>query len=672
MPLVVHPDTMVLDAISQMAATQSSYVLVAAETGALVGILTQSDIVRLIAAGAALAQLPLRGVMQQPVRTLPESALVVTGRTDITTILGRFEVANIRHLPVLDGADRLVGLLTQSAVSAILSQDNVGTLSDISGIKQAEIALEKSRQKYYCLIQSVNGIVWEYDRKTELFPFVSDKAEALLGYPVEAWLTEPGFWKNHIYAADRAEVERRFDEAIQLKISCEVEYRMVAADGRLIWLYDISSPNFDEQGNPTTAIGVLIDIRDRKEYEQRLERSNAELLQATHLKDAFLANMSHELRTPLNAILGMTECLQEDVFGETNPRQKKAIVNIERSGQHLLALISDILEVSKIAAGKLELEMTAVSVAHLCASSLAFVKQQAFAKKIQLTTDINPDLGEIQVDERRMRQVLINLLNNAVKFTPDRGCITLKVRRSAVGFDFSVIDTGIGIAPADQLKLFQPFVQIDSSLNRQYEGTGLGLALVNQIVQLHRGSVNVISAVGQGSCFTVQLPDLAGMADLNMADLTNALLHDDQPPDLSSGLVEPTVIAPAVLDAPLILLADDHQGNLETLSDYLEVHGYRLVLARDGHEAIALAQMHLPAMIVMDIQMPGVDGLSAIQTIRQDLQLVQVPIVALTALALDGDREKCLQAGANEYLTKPVKLKQLLTIVQQLLECQGK
>ena len=238
-----------------------------------------------------------------------------------------------------------------------------------------------------------------------------------------------------------------------------------------------------------------------------LEQSNLELLQATKLKDEFLATVSHELRTPINAILGMSECLQEEIFGAINPQQEQALETIQFSGQHLLDVINDILDASTLATGKLELTIAPVAITELCAASLAAVKQQAIQKQIQLTATCSPELGALQVDECRMRQVLVNLLTNAIKFTPSGGRVSLAGRlESHAWMQFSVSDTGIGIAPADHSKLFQSFMQLDSDLNRQYEGTGLGLALVKQIVELHSGSVSLASQLGEGSCFTVRLP----------------------------------------------------------------------------------------------------------------------------------------------------------------------
>ncbi len=404
------------------------------------------------------------------------------------------------------------------------------------------------------------------------------------------------------------------------------------------------------------------------ESNHQLGISNEELARATRLKDEFLANMSHELRTPLNAILGMTEGLQDGVFGKINEAQLRALQTIDHSGNHLLELINDILDVAKIESGQLELEYVPISVSVLCHSSLAFIKHQALKKSIQLELKLPSRLPDLLVDERRVRQVLINLLNNAVKFTPESGHITLEITRLSPHLSpnpvseqhflrLAVTDTGIGIAPEHLPKLFQPFVQIDSALNRQYTGTGLGLALVKRIVELHEGSVSVISELGVGSCFAIDLPCAPDIA-----------LSPEK--KISNQEVTQTLDAALGTKQPLILLAEDNEANISTISGYLEAKGYRILLARHGEAAIELARTQQPDLMLMDIQMPGMDGLEAIERIRSDPNLVNIPIIALTALAMTGDREHCLAAGANDYLAKPVKLKQLAATIQLFLTMQ--
>jgi signal transduction histidine kinase/ActR/RegA family two-component response regulator len=430
-------------------------------------------------------------------------------------------------------------------------------------------------------------------------------------------------------------------------------------------------------------------LRDRN---QQLAISNQELARATRLKDEFLASMSHELRTPLNAILGMSEALQELNFGPLNDRQQKSISTIEKSGKHLLALINDILDLSKIEANKFDLELSDVSIETLCKNSLLFIKELAHKKQINLKTQLPEYLKQlhIRVDDRRCRQVLINLLSNAVKFTPEGGSIVLDVRieecdrgedwgMGSVGdggleiapgsqrrIAFSIVDTGIGIAPENIGKLFQSFVQIDSSLSRQYAGTGLGLALVKRIVELHGGAVSVESIVGRGSCFRVLLP-FDPSVEIVVPPSLLPLVYPLTPNPEDTTIVKPKA---------LILVVEDNEANMETITGYLSSRGYRLVEAVNGQEAITLLSkcsqdgpdINCPQIILMDIQMPGMDGFEAIRQIRQIPACATIQIVALTALAMSTDRQKCLDAGANEYVSKPVKLGQLVAMIEKLLK----
>jgi len=249
-------------------------------------------------------------------------------------------------------------------------------------------------------------------------------------------------------------------------------------------------------------------IKRQNSLLEQLKLTNNHLIESNRLKDSFLANMSHELRTPLNAILGLNEGLQEEIFGELNEKQLSVLQTIEHSSNHLLNLINDILDLAKIESEQIKLDYKSTSISLLCETSLPFVSQQALQKRIQINCILDDELPELLIDERRILQVLINLLNNAVKFTPEGGNITLEVRNQESNscILFSITDTGIGISPENIKKLFQPFIQIDGSLNRQYEGTGLGLALAKRIVELHNGKIGLTSTLGVGSCFTIELP----------------------------------------------------------------------------------------------------------------------------------------------------------------------
>lgn len=442
-------------------------------------------------------------------------------------------------------------------------------------------------------------------------------------------------------------------------------------------------PIRDTNGEVTGAAGVALDVTERKQAEKELQILNAELEQrvmerteqlgqmnaelehANRAKDEFLANMSHELRTPLNSILGLSESLQEQRRGSLNESQQNSLRIIEASGRHLLELINDILDLSKIEAGKFDFYPESFSIDDLCRSSLAFIKTQAAKKSITVTYANESATTKIFADSRRLKQILVNLLTNAVKFTPEKGHVTLQVKSNTEKslIQFSVIDTGIGISERDMRKLFQPFVQVESSLNRHHEGTGLGLALVQKLTDLHGGSVEVESEIGKGSRFTIYLPcDREPYNEESVKHQPQKALEVSQHSDTMK------VSSEATAHQRLILLAEDNMANIITIGEYLESYNYNVVIAHDGLEALAKTAECNPDLILMDVQMPAMNGLEAIAHLRSDPRFVSTPIIALTALAMPGDRERCLQVGANEYLSKPVSLKMLLKTIESLLD----
>jgi PAS domain S-box-containing protein len=443
-----------------------------------------------------------------------------------------------------------------------------------------------------------------------------------------------------------------------------------------------------------------------------LQMANEELARASRAKDEFLATMSHELRTPLNAILGLSEAMLQEVYGPVAEQQARSLQILHESGGHLMELINDILDLSRTEAGKLELQVRPVDVEAACRASMQMITQSAAKRRIEIRAQYDERVKVIQADPRRFKQILVNLLSNAVKFTPEGGVIGLNVTGSTQQkmAEFAVWDSGIGIDETDAQRLFQPFVQLDSSLSRQYEGSGLGLALVRRLAELHGGRVALSSQPGQGSRFTVSLPwwpaaeaeegalPVRGQETVPLSvTRSGADAHLIEGEDeRCGGVVSPSLplpalgadsparnqgagnsdwpaaaSAPGAAAAPLLLLADDNATSIAAMADYLEYVGYRVALARNGQEACTLSQQLGPDLILMDVQMPGMDGLEAIRQIRSGGAMAAVPIIALTALAMPGDRERILASGASAYLSKPVSLRELAETTAALLRNRG-
>ncbi len=560
-----------------------------------------------------------------------------------------------------------------------------------------------------------------------------------------------------------------------------------ARDGRLVDVSLSISPIKDKAGQIVAASTIARDITARKRAEQeilqlnrdlerrvdertaRLQLANLELARAARMKDEFLASMSHELRTPLTGILGLSESMQMDTYGHLDEKQSRIMKLIEESGRHLLDLINDILDLSKIEAGKFDLQLDTVALAGICQASLQMTRSMAQKKRQRTSFTIDPPEIVMRLDVRRLKQILVNLLSNAVKFTPEGGSLGVEVRGSQAEkmVSITVWDTGIGIAPEDLPRLFQVFVQLDSKLSRQYAGTGLGLALVKRLTELQGGRVEVQSTPGQGSRFTIRLPwQLAPAAPAAQPDAISATSmtfdEDDARAELLTGYLknlgydnrhQPVALGAVELAAefkpdfvlvnldlpdknglqllkelkqdtrtrripvllmspedkraevlaqgadgflrvpftladvraevgrdasraagrptpvPCVLMADDDPVVLEALTDYLSSHGLNVSTVQNGSELLAVLEKLRPDILLVDMQMPGISGLDILQRIRahSDARIARLPMIAVTAMAMSGDRERILAAGANEYISKPVRLNLLLNTIRGLL-----
>jgi len=387
---------------------------------------------------------------------------------------------------------------------------------------------------------------------------------------------------------------------------------------------------------------------------RKLEESNVQLQTTNRMKSQFLANMSHELRTPLNAIIGFSELLVADDRRALDPEQHEYLRDILSSGRHLLGLINDLLDLSKIEAGKMQLNYEPFHIEDVIESALVMIKPVAAGKRIEVSMSIEAELPALSADPAKVQQILHNLLSNAVKFTPEDGQVGVEARLEDGAMAVTISDTGIGIAEEDREKIFSEFLQLDGSYARKYQGTGLGLALVKRFVELHSGRVRLESAPGRGSRFTFVLP------------LHESLAEPAGPADpvLADGAAAQDVCEPTASSARTILVVEDNPLNAKLVRRVLQDRGHRIVEARSGLEAMEKARAARPDLILMDLQLPDMDGLDATRSLKADPLTRLIPTVALTAHAMKGDDERARHAGCCGYIAKPIDIASFPAMVE--------
>jgi signal transduction histidine kinase/DNA-binding response OmpR family regulator len=372
---------------------------------------------------------------------------------------------------------------------------------------------------------------------------------------------------------------------------------------------------------------------------RELEEKTEQLEVASRHKSEFLASMSHELRTPLNAVIGFSDVLLERMFGELNPRQEEYVRDIRNSGHHLLELINDILDLSKVEAGRMELDLGAVSIPDLLAEGIAMVRERADHHAISINLDVAAEVGIVFADELRLRQVILNLLTNAVKFTPDQGSVAVTARLVGDDAHVSVCDTGIGIAEAEQEEIFEAFQRGGRAARTSAEGTGLGLTLSRRIVDLHGGRLWMHSTLGVGSTFCFSIP---------------------LPPSSATRVAEPdaaSAVIAAIERGGRVLVVEDDRRSADLFRVYLEGVGYAVSVARDGDEGLELARRLNPRAVILDILLPGLSGWELLARLKGDPTTAAIPVVITSML---DDRGAGYALGASGYLVKPVGRDELL------------
>jgi len=582
---------------------------------------------------------------------------------DPTVAHAEGEVRYYASVPLRAIADGSLGVLAvmDTRPRAVTSAELMASLESLAAlavqqfellaqVKETERALEQreqdlaqERQRWRLAVEANTGGLIDFD-EVKGSCYFSPRWKHLLGYGEDEIPSLRDEWLTRIHPADIARVEALLEAPLQGDESqYSVEYRMRHRDGRWLWIHTRLKAIWDEAGHLLRLIGVNTDVTAAKESELRLIEAKEVAEAASRSKGDFLAIMSHEIRTPLNGVIGMTGLLLDT---DLSPRQLEFVSTIETSGAALLALLNDVLDLSKIEAGKLELERLPFNLPQLIRESAGFLAGDARRKGLGLRSVIVGDLPVmVEGDPGRLRQILLNLLSNAVKFT-EAGVITLEAALVARDGDlatlrFKVSDTGIGIQPEHQAHLFQSFTQADRSITRQYGGTGLGLAIVKRLVLLMEGDIEVHSVPQQGATFVFTI----------RVSLAQAIPPGDEPvngPERNAG------------GKYRVLVAEDNRPNRMVARLLLERAGFQVDEVEDGQEAVEAIQRVVYNVVLMDCQMPRVDGLSATRLIRQLPAGRTVPIMALTANVFAEDRMLCEQAGMDDFLSKPFQPEELI------------
>jgi PAS domain S-box-containing protein len=654
-------------------------------------------------------------------------------------------------------------------------------IQDITQRKESEQALQASEKKYRSLVANIPDVVWTANARGEL-TYISDNVRAILGYSSsELICAGAGYWLERVHPDDLASLEQAFQLLFSKGRPFNMEYRMRRKDGQWIWVSN-RAPGRRLREGVLYADGLLSDITQRKNAEDALQQAKEAAEAANRAKSQFLANMSHELRTPLNAIIGFSEILSDKTFGDLNTRQVKYVGHILSSGRHLLQLINDILDLSKVEAGRMELAPTSFNLTQALQNVHSIVKAVANKKNILLAFNVPADLPPLWADESKFKQIMYNLLSNAIKFTLDGGRVTVNVHletrppHSTTGavadrMIISVSDTGIGIKPQDQERIFLEFEQLDSSYARQQQGTGLGLALTKRLVEMHGGCIQVQSEgiEGKGCTFSFFLPvgrpgqtsvaapdesaqqvhrpliiglttsrqtheliseyctqagygiTLAATPE-ELVDAVNrnhpyAIVFDSQSvgspsaPEFCSLHAQLPASVPVVMfstdvegrmcfsrlnpgeavcaqswarladairqssrssgkEVKTVLVIDDEQMVLELLAKTLLCRGFRVLQAVDGASGLALAFRCRPEVIILDLTLPGMNGMGVVEKLRANPVTQSIPVLVHTGTLLEEQQRQRLasqvqaitfKADHNQLLTELDRLEQMPT-----------
>src|ERR1017187_1458149 len=542
-------------------------------------------------------------------------------------------------------------------------RDNTGKLRgfskvtrDVTEQRRAEELLRESEQRLTLASTSGEVGVWDLD-------LIADQAwrslqhDRIFGYEFLLPNWGAAVFSDHVFPEDRELVKQRFEEAFQ-NGHLEFECRIIRADQAIRWISSKGEVVRNEQGQPIRMMGVVTDVTERKRAEeekrkfmdrlaasnQELELRNREVERVTKLKSKFLASMSHELRTPLNAIVGFSDLLAEGTPGDLNDKQKRFVNHIKQGSAHLLQLSNDILDLSKIEAGQLDLRCEDFQIKTALPEVLSTIRPLAVAKNIQIEQKMESD-QHVYADRVRFKQILYNLLSNAVKFTPKAGRIDIDCHGDGNSVCISVTDTGVGIRAEDQAVIFEEFRQVEGPAGTTQEGTGLGLAITKRLVEQQGGGISLESEFGKGSRFTFTLPAGSRGAETPLVN---------EPPS-------PSIVIGEGRGKPLILVVDDEVTARELLASYL-CPEYRIAMAESGEEAVKQARQLRPDAITLDVMMPGGNGFETLAALKKAPETANIPIIIVSIV---DQKQVGFALGAVDYLVKPVRKPVLLETIRK-------
>ena len=582
----------------------------------------------------------VNNLMPEPFRTAHDRYLSDYLSTGRRTVIGKIsEVTGKRRDGTTFPMDLCVG-------EADLGDRHcyIGFIRDITERIEAERSIHESEERFRQFADNASVMFWVSELNRDQLLYVSAAYETIWQRPRAALYADPQTeWAASIHPEDLTRVLDAF-RSRQRDETLTQEYRILLPDGTVRWISDRTFPVSNRSGYIYRVAGTSDDITERKLAEQELLTAKQAAETANRAKSHFLANMSHEIRTPMSAIIGLTQLALETGL---TPKQQDYLGKIHASSKALLAILNDILDLAKIESGRMEVERVEFDPTQLLQSITDLFVVKIGEKRLELFLDIASDLPRTVLgDPLRIRQILTNLLSNAVKFTPS-GEIHISLDcttdDNALFLSFSVRDTGIGMSETVLSRLFQPFNQGDTSTTRQFGGTGLGLAISKELTTLLQGDLTVSSQPAQGSLFT-----FTARCDEGKTGHFNEKRHS-APATLSD---------PYAMAAPLygssILLVDDNSLNQQIIREFLTKAGLQVTIAAHGGEALSWVRRRSFAAVLMDIQMPEMDGFEATRCIRALPGCEQLPIIAMTASAMQHDCDACLAAGMNDHIAKPV------------------